>query len=287
VAHSLGGLVCANALTRYHGSDHASKTLVDQTCGVMFLGTPFEGSTKSKPGETALRFLSWLSLDTHKRDVEDLNKESEKLAEIRNDFLKFLRERERESPVSVTCYFETLQSYMHKKKDLVPLGLIVNKDSATLPGFDPIPITANHSKICKFAGHWDSGYESVSGTLARWIENMGAETGSDEPKVSRRDIAATLKLTSFQGIVVSGDIAYHSPSVYGGVLTGHVVSNKKDGNKIIGSTGNVRILEPSQQRETALTFEDLSHRQARPVIGNTVVRRPLRVMTELSDNSNN
>ncbi|KAJ4287270.1 hypothetical protein N0V90_012668 [Kalmusia sp. IMI 367209] len=242
VAHSLGGLVCANALSRSRAGDEASKLLIDHTCGTIFLGTPFEGSTKSKPGVTALNFLKLLRQDTNKEDVEELNKESEKLAEIRNEFLKFLKERDVQgAPVAVACFFETSPTFLFevKKRKTLDLGVIVSKESATLPGFDPVPISANHSYICKFAGEWESGFQSVSLLLARWIENIGVESRPDEPN----------------RIYVSGDISYENAQVYGGVLAGHVVSTKKDGNKIIGSTGNptYNINQPGHPGQTKHT----------------------------------
>ncbi|KAH9203787.1 Alpha/Beta hydrolase protein [Leptodontidium sp. 2 PMI_412] len=57
VSHSLGGLVCANALSRHNRTDNASDALMDGTIGVIFLGTPFEGSSKAKWGRRRLQLL--------------------------------------------------------------------------------------------------------------------------------------------------------------------------------------------------------------------------------------
>jgi hypothetical protein len=90
ICHSLGGLVCANALSRHHGTDNASTTLVENTIGTAFLGTPFEGSSKAKWAKTALRMLGCIS-STRKEDVHDLEERSAKLIHINDAFQKFLK----------------------------------------------------------------------------------------------------------------------------------------------------------------------------------------------------
>jgi protein SERAC1 len=47
VAHSLGGLVVANALSRPYSADKTAKKLTNNAVGIIFLGTPFAGSDKA------------------------------------------------------------------------------------------------------------------------------------------------------------------------------------------------------------------------------------------------
>ncbi|KAH8704539.1 Alpha/Beta hydrolase protein [Phaeosphaeriaceae sp. PMI808] len=98
VCHSLGGLVCANALSRYYGTDLAGANLVEKTIGVMFLGTPFEGSSKAKWAGRALK--------------------------------KFLKARDRSETgqfIKVTCFFEQYTMYKARKK----IGIIIPKELAS------------------------------------------------------------------------------------------------------------------------------------------------------------
>lgn len=173
VAHSLGGLVVANALSIQHGADNSSKLIADHTCGTVFLGTPFEGSAKAKECLIALNFASIFS-QTKKDDVKDLREGSLKLAGITEAFAKCVRERYCQQdipPIDVACFFETHPTFVDSSK----IGLIVPRDSATLFGMSANSISANHSGMCRFAGEWTDGFVQISRLLARWIESIGVD----------------------------------------------------------------------------------------------------------------
>lgn len=170
VCHSLGGLVCANALSRPHGTDRASANLVERTIGVIFLGTPFEGSSKAKWAGRALKVLDWVST-THKEDAKDLEERSAKLMNINDAFQKFLKARDRSEIrqfVEVACFFEQYATYKAVKK----IGVIVPKESACLPGIDPQSIQANHVDMCKFEDEDREGYKSISQRLSQWVLDL-------------------------------------------------------------------------------------------------------------------
>jgi hypothetical protein len=166
----LGGLVCANALSRHHGIDGPSGTLADRTVGIIFLGTPFEGSSKAKWGKRGLQMLDWMST-THKEDVKDLEERSAKLIDIYEAFQKFLKLRDRSETrnfVEIACFFEQYAMY----KGRVKIGVIVPKESASLPGIDPQSIQANHVDMCKFEDEDREGYKNISHKLSQWIHGL-------------------------------------------------------------------------------------------------------------------
>jgi hypothetical protein len=169
-------------LSRPHGVNESSKQIVDNTCGAIFLGTPFEGSEKANWGSVALNFLSLLS-STKQEDVRDLEQRSQKLVSINEAFLKFLKERDRDrtkGPVEIACFFEEHPTYVRGKK----LGLIVQKSSAgAIPGIDPVSISASHSGMCKFPGDYVNGYINISQLLARWITALEEEPNPSKDKV--------------------------------------------------------------------------------------------------------
>jgi hypothetical protein len=140
---------------------------VEKTIGVVFLGTPFEGSSKAKWASRALKVLDRINT-THKEDVKDLEERSAKLMAINDAFQKFLKTRDRSETrqfVEVACFFEQYAMYKANKK----IGTIVPKESACLPGIDPQSIQANHVDMCKFEDDDREGYKNISQRLNQWI----------------------------------------------------------------------------------------------------------------------
>lgn len=140
-----------------------------KTVGVVFLGTPFEGSSKAKWAGRALKMLDWVST-THKEDVKDLEERSAKLMNINDAFQKFLKARDRSETrqfVEVACFFEQYAMYKAGKK----IGTIVPKESACLPGIDPQAIQANHVDMCKFEDEDREGYRNISQRLSQWVSD--------------------------------------------------------------------------------------------------------------------
>ena len=171
--------MCANALSRHNGTDMASTSLAERTIGVVFLGTPFEGSSKAKWGRRALQILDWIST-THKEDIKDLEERSAKLISVNEAFQKFLKARDRSESrefVEVACFFEEYAMYRLGKK----IGIIVPKESACLPGIDPQSIQANHVDMCKFEDEDREGYKRISQKLSQWISDLDSRSkGSGE-----------------------------------------------------------------------------------------------------------
>ncbi|OMP88505.1 Protein SERAC1, partial [Diplodia seriata] len=178
VTHSLGGLVTANALSRANGTDSQKDKIADRTIGVMFLGTPFEGSEKAKWAATALRLLSLVS-STNDEKVKDLEERSAKLVSINDAFYKYWRSRDRsrvkKNFLEVACFFEEYPMKIGGKK-----VHIVPKESACLKGIDPQSISAHHSDMCKFEDEYRNGYKCVTGQLQLWIKKLSSMSAERE-----------------------------------------------------------------------------------------------------------
>ncbi|KAF1938760.1 hypothetical protein EJ02DRAFT_472873 [Clathrospora elynae] len=179
VCHSLGGLVCANALSRHHGTGLASAGLVEKTTGVVFLGTTFEGSSKAKWAGRALKVLEW----------------------------KFLKSKDRSETrhfVEVACFFEQYAMY----KAGIKIGLIVSKESARLPGIDPQSIEANHVNMCRFEEEDREGYKNISQRLSQWISDLdrqqkGSAARSQMHSVHMGDVNYHDKIENNRGVVIN------------------------------------------------------------------------------------
>ncbi|KAF1959507.1 hypothetical protein CC80DRAFT_544954 [Byssothecium circinans] len=134
VVHSLGGLVVANGLSSQSGSDEPRQEVVNSTSGIIFLGTPFKGSDKASWAILAEKFVSLFG-DSNDQTIKDVDKKSAKPQQISDMFPQ-----------------DEIDSW--KKKDL---GQIVTKQSATIAGYQPMPINADHRAMCRFAGAQTTG----------------------------------------------------------------------------------------------------------------------------------
>jgi pimeloyl-ACP methyl ester carboxylesterase len=95
VAHSLGGLVCQDALLLcVNPSDEAQATLLDSTRGVAFMGTPNAGSDFEKfaTGIANIISLSFVKAPNTQL-LEVLRARSQVLSNIKNGFLTMVRRR--------------------------------------------------------------------------------------------------------------------------------------------------------------------------------------------------
>ncbi|KAH5088723.1 hypothetical protein HBI73_134410 [Parastagonospora nodorum] len=227
VAHSLGGLVVANALSKPHGIDEAAGKLNANTVGVIFMGTPFEGSSIAKWGSLGLRLWSLVS-KTEKATVKDLEKRSSRLATINENMAKYIQTRDRDHsrrPLDVVCCFEERPTHMGPKKEKV-----VDKESATLwLGAKVLSVRATHSAMVKYTDESDSTYITISGILSQWIKNL-VEKGDtvkeeDPPHISLGDvhfdridqnfgaIAGNVMATKEHGIVMNGAMMQFGPGM--------------------------------------------------------------------------
>jgi len=178
VAHSLGGLVVANALAGNYGSDAQGEEIVENTCGAIFLGTPFKGSDKAVWAKMAKRVLGMFG-DSTDQTIRDLDKRSAKLQQISINFHMLLQKRYASKdlrPIQVACFFEQKTTSKTWWKVKSNLGQIVSADSATLAGYKPIGISANHITMCKFPDVETPGYKDVTGKMKLMISNLDKKT---------------------------------------------------------------------------------------------------------------
>lgn len=158
---------------------------MNSTCGTIFLGTPFKGSDKAAWAILAERFLGLFG-DSNDQTVKDLDKKSTKLQQISTEFHIALQQRydvKGVNPIQVACFFETkstTKTFWKKKRDL---GTIVTKQSATISGFRPMALNADHCAMCRFADPQATGYVDVTNTMKMMIENCGKKTADREVRV--------------------------------------------------------------------------------------------------------
>lgn len=161
VAHSLGGLVCKEAvlLSRNNPEAHL-RDLFDCLRGIIFMGTPHKGAWITDWAMIPATALG-LVKSTNKSLLQVLGTNNQFLESIQLGFWSMVRElREAGRCLDITCFFEELP--------IPGIGKIVSKESATFEGFTAISIHADHRDMVRFSSPNDNGFIRLLGELNRW-----------------------------------------------------------------------------------------------------------------------
>ncbi|KAI8278876.1 hypothetical protein K4K60_005893 [Colletotrichum sp. SAR11_57] len=171
VAHSLGGLVCKEAvlLSRNHPEPHL-RGIFDCTKGIVFMGTPHRGSWMADWARMPASALGIVK-STSKSLLKILETDDKYLQSVQDRFWSMVREQQKAGrDLEVTCFFEELPLY--------GVGKVVSKDSATLESYNAISIHANHSNMVKFSSADDNGFKRLLGELLRWESQIRTSAAS-------------------------------------------------------------------------------------------------------------
>jgi protein SERAC1 len=165
VAHSLGGLVCEQALlvSNMAGAVTRLRSVAESTRGIVFMGTPHRGSDLASWGNNLAKYLSRFR-SVNRKLVKTLEVDSDILRAVEEDFQKMILKPEYLTKINVFCFYEEI--------GMTGFGKIVPKDSAILPQYPNASIHANHRGMTQFKGANDSGYVAVSSLLSDWADNL-------------------------------------------------------------------------------------------------------------------
>lgn len=215
IAHSLGGLVCEQALLLCR-DELSLRPIFEATAGIIFMGTPHYGSNLASWGTSLGKMLKFFRR-TNTTIVESLEPQSETLRAVEEDFQSLLKNRILECRIH--CFYETVAN--------TAIGKIVESNSAILNGYPNSGINATHSGMTRFSGPADVGYQSVVVELRDWVDAIQVQ--DDQPANnghtarSNQDTAENL-----QGSQASSDdrpTLQPSVSISGGTYQGSVIQS--------------------------------------------------------------
>ncbi|KAI1035295.1 hypothetical protein LB504_005971 [Fusarium proliferatum] len=170
VAHSLGGLICKEAvlLSRDNAKSYLQGVYMSLK-GIIFIGTPHKGLQMS--GRVDLNSLLRSLMITNNHYLPNL-KSSTKLLEATQERFNALLEdqRDRDMPIVTQSFFEEAPTNK--------LGLIVPKESATLLGNEPIPINSSHREMVRFKSVHDAGFQKIVNVLQLWLSEIGKKSNT-------------------------------------------------------------------------------------------------------------
>lgn len=158
IAHSLGGLVCEQALLYCREGERNLEKVFQSTRGIIFMGTPHAGADLAKWGFKLAQYLD-VGRRTNSAILDPLRQKSDVLTAVQQQFQQLLRKRGIE--IYIYCFFE--------EKAVIGVGLIVPEYSAVLSQYPNQGISANHMDMTRFIGENDGGYQRV---LSRVLDNL-------------------------------------------------------------------------------------------------------------------
>lgn len=150
IAHSLGGLVCEQAILICKDGETNLEKVFESTRGVIFMGTPHAGADLAGVVSAIAKYVNVLR-PTNKAILGVLHRNSEVLSGVQEQFQQMAFKRSAE--LKIFCFFES---------NVVPgVGKIVSEDSAVLKQYPNQSIAANHMDMTKFSGKNDDGYQKI------------------------------------------------------------------------------------------------------------------------------
>jgi alpha-beta hydrolase superfamily lysophospholipase len=114
VAHSLGGLVCAQVVVSGEKSDAGDSVskIAKNIKGMVFLGTPFGGSAVAGWGELIRRIFDVIRRDTDQQTLRTLKPDAHELKDLRKSFPDIIRKRRgKPEAIGVVFFYERLKTH--------------------------------------------------------------------------------------------------------------------------------------------------------------------------------
>jgi hypothetical protein len=182
VAHSLGGIVCKDALQlSTNSSEPHLQVIASWTRAILFAATPHSGSSMANWAKIPASALGVVK-QTNVNLLAVLHTDSEVRDRIQDDFLTLLRKRQSQGPtLEITCLYETMK--MMDRFEVVP------ENSAVLRGYNSISIRADHRDIVRWKRDGSQGCETIIAEVKRWIHKYAmeyGEVGGIDPRQVRR-----------------------------------------------------------------------------------------------------
>ncbi|KAM0806593.1 putative NACHT domain-containing protein [Seiridium cardinale] len=167
ICHSLGGIVCKQALVCAHEDNLIYGDTLGAVKGIVFLGTPHRGSELADIGKVVGQIINTFLPNTTRTDLfTHLGKDSEALQDLASAF------RHRLQDLEIATFYEV--------EPTPPLSsLVVGKFSSILdvPREDIIPLYDNHRDMCQFPSQ-NNNFKSVSNALKRISLRAHERTGT-------------------------------------------------------------------------------------------------------------
>lgn len=178
LAHSMGGLVVAKALTlaATKPEELAYTRILECFAGSIFFGTPFGGSPATFQGMLLANLLEKFSGKAYQSQMlQTLDPNRDSLSELRDDFSRLTF---KEPKPNIYCLFELeptsyLQEKVKRAPKFGPGDIVVSQQSATLHGTKTYGLGRNHRRLNRFDDPKDAEYKYV----LHWVKDIVKSSG--------------------------------------------------------------------------------------------------------------
>ncbi|KAF2877209.1 hypothetical protein BDV95DRAFT_558683 [Massariosphaeria phaeospora] len=208
-----GGIVTKHALLHSGDSNPPEqKSIVEDTSGIVFMGTPHSGSGSADLGHFFAALISKLH-PANPTYLEELKDNSPSLQYLERRFNQLLTRRvESDNEIQIRCFCESLPTPGIS-------NLVVPSYSAAPPHYEVIiTMHADHIGMTKFDGREDQNYKNVLAELRRMIEKSKKQHEKDQDSSSdkRDDTRTGSGPVSHVGDNTHGALANYGTQSYGG-----------------------------------------------------------------------
>ncbi|PTB39549.1 hypothetical protein M441DRAFT_70668 [Trichoderma asperellum CBS 433.97] len=201
IASCLGGIILIKALVIAGHSSSEYTAVRRSTRGIVFLATPFRGTSfqdVANWAEPGLR--AWASMRGQKVSnlLDDVKGSTFHLEELVRKFTQLCQDKD--YPYQVFAFYETGLTSLHRKFPLswlipawvlnlaVPPKPLVDSSSATLDIVtDPLPLNRRHVMMNKFNSPEDPDYQCVVGKIEEILQGIRTNSPLDDADAWIRD----------------------------------------------------------------------------------------------------
>jgi tetratricopeptide (TPR) repeat protein len=173
VCHSLGGVVCKQALVEAHNANEVHGPILKYTRGIAFFGTPHSGGHGARLGDSIVRVLHAVTGNVRNDIMEWLRSDSFLSNHLAENFVR------RAKNMRIVSFMENLPISRH-------FGLVVPRSSSSLnwPAETRVLMEATHTTICKFSSQEDDLYIRVADHMLDLIVWAAQRPEMSIPRIS-------------------------------------------------------------------------------------------------------
>ncbi|KAI9896033.1 hypothetical protein N3K66_009102 [Trichothecium roseum] len=163
IGHSFGGIVIKEALC----ASRQCSTILEDTCGIIFLGTPHQGSSLSMAGILLSQLTGFLGSNAVL--LLALRRNESQLSDLEDRFRPLVKDKR------IWSFYETKPTFYSG----FPIGRIVDRESARGYSDHPIGIDTDHSGLNKFNSIEHRGYQEIKAAITKLRVKSPLERADD------------------------------------------------------------------------------------------------------------